>query len=151
MLFLICELGRDRYAVDARQVAEILPLVGVKQLPQAPPAVAGLLNYRGAPVPVIDLSPLTLGRAAAPRLSTRIVLIHYGADRHLLGLIAERATEVLRRNESDFVPSGVVNDEASYLGPVATDGRGLVQRLDLERLLPDAVRDMLFKASMAKG
>ena len=82
-------------------------------------------------------------RTAARRLSTRIVLVHYGADGRLLGLIAERATELVRRDESEFVPSGVVNDDASYLGPVAADGRGLVQRLDLTRLLPDAVRDIL--------
>lgn len=151
MLFLICELRRDRYAVDVRQIAEILPLVGVKRLPQAPPAVAGILNYRGAPVPVIDLSQLTLGVPAVPRLSTRIVLIHFGGGgAQLLGLIAERATQTLRREESDFVPSGVTDENAAYLGPVATDGHGLVQRLDLQRLLPEAVREMLFRQPMAE-
>ena len=36
MLFLVFELGNDRYALDVRQVAEVLPLVGVKQMPRAP-------------------------------------------------------------------------------------------------------------------
>ena len=64
MLFLLFELGQDRYALDVRQVAEVLPLVEFKRIPQAPPFVAGLLNYRGDPVPVIDLSQLTLSRPA---------------------------------------------------------------------------------------
>ena len=148
MLFLLFELGADRYVLDVRQVAEVLPLVGIKQVPLAPPAVAGILNYRGAPVPVIDVSQLTLGRPAARRLSTRIVLVHYpDADgrTRLLGLIAERATETVRLDEAAFVAPGITNGGAAYLGPVANHARGMLQRIDARTLLPAAVRDMLFK------
>src|ERR1700680_3424801 len=113
MLFLVFELARERYVLDVRQIAEVLPLVGIKPLPQTPPAVAGIFNYRGAPLPVIDVSQLTLGRAAERRLSSRIVLVHYpGADgqTRLLGLIAERATQTVRHEARDFVPSGVTRD-----------------------------------------
>src|SRR6187399_2400232 len=106
MLFLVFEVAGDRYVLDVTQVAEVLPFVTITQIPQAPAAVAGVLNYRGAPVPVIDLSQLTLGRPAERRLSTRIVLVHYpGAEgqTRLLGLIAERATQTVRREKTDFV------------------------------------------------
>ena len=148
MLFLIFELGKDRYALDARQIAEVLPLVGVKQIPRAPQAMTGLFNYRGAPVPVIDLSQLTLGRPSTRRLSTRLVLVHYpdGAGQtHLLGLVAERATQTAQHEPSDFVPSGVTNAGAPYLGPVVTDARGLLQWIDVKTLLPPSFRDLLFK------
>ena len=152
MLFLLFGLARDRYVLDVSQVAEVLPLVDIRQMPQAPTAVAGILNYRGTPVPVIDVSQLTLGRPAERRLSTRIVLVHYpGADGRprLLGLIAERATQTVRREEKDFVASGVTSDGASYLGPVVADARGLLQWLDVRTLLPPAVRDVLFKQPSA--
>jgi chemotaxis-related protein WspB len=148
MLFLLFELGNDRYALDVRQIAEVLPLVGVKQIPKAPQAMIGLFNYRGAPVPVIDLSQLTLGRPAARRLSTRIVLVNYPdhtGHTHLLGLIAEKATLTVRHEAADFVASGVTNDGAPYLGPVATDARGLLQWIDVRTLLPPSFRDLLFK------
>jgi len=129
MLFLLFRLGNDRYALDAGRVAEVLPLVAVTAIPQAPEGVAGLFNYRGAPVPAIDLSQLTIGRPARRRLNTRIVLVNvpdaHGSTR-LLGLIAEQVTETVRRDPSDFVTSGVTNDQAPYLGRVATDERGLV-------------------------
>src|SRR3954468_8454666 len=107
MLFLLFELGPDRYALDAREVAEVLPLVTIKHIPQAPAAVVGIFNYRGTPVPVVDVSQLALGRPAERRLSTRIVLVHHEDDgeRRLLGLIVERVTQTVRREESDFVPS----------------------------------------------
>ena len=151
MLFLVFELARDRYVLDVSQVAEVLPLVSIKQIPQAPPAVAGILNYRGAPVPVIDLSQLALGRPSARRLSTRIVLVHYPdqtGQTHLLGLIAEKATRTARHEPSDFVASGVTNDGAPYLGPVVTDARGLLQWIDVRTLLPPSFRDLLFTESM---
>jgi chemotaxis-related protein WspB len=148
MLFLLFQLGEHRYALDIGQVAEVLPLVDITQLPQAPASVAGVFNYRGAPVPVIDLSRLTLGRPAQRHLSTRIILVHYpndGCRRHLLGLIAEKATETVRREPAEFVASGITNDAAPYLGPVAADMRGLVQWIEVKKLLLPSLREMLFK------
>ena len=151
MLFILFQLDRDWYALDAAQVAEVLPLVHVKAIPQAPPGVAGVFTYRGAPVPVIDLSQITLDRPARARLSTRLILVHYhdttGA-RRLLGLIAEQATETMRREREDFVPSGVT---AAFLGPVATDARGLIQWVDVDQLLPASVRDVLFTETVGEG
>jgi len=147
MLFLLCQIGEHRYALEARLVAEVLPLVAITPIPQAPAGVAGVFDYRGVPVPVIDLSQLTLGRPARNRSNTRIVLVHYpnGPGRpFLLGLIAERVTETVRRDLGDFVPSGVTSDTAPYLGPVATDARGWLQWIDITKVLPTAVRDVLF-------
>ncbi|MEO6276302.1 chemotaxis protein CheW [Roseateles sp.] len=146
-MFLLVQLGKDRYALDIGQVTAVLPRLDMKAVPRAPPAVAGLCNYRGAPVPVIDLSELTLGRPASSRLSTRIVLVHFpdpAGGPQLLGLLAEQATQTLRREPADFVPAGVDPDGASYLGPVTSDARGLIQRIDVLRLLPAPVRELLF-------
>ena len=149
MLFILFQLGRDRYALDAAQVAEVLPLVQVKKIPHAPAGVAGVFTYRGAPVPVLDLSLLALGRAARSRLSTRVLLVNFpdaGGAKRLLGLIAENATETLRREAADFVASGVKADGAPYLGPVATDERGLIQWVEADKLLPASVREALFQS-----
>lgn len=148
MLFLLFQPGRDRYALDAGQIAEVLPLVDIKPLPRAPEGVAGVFDYRGTPVPVIDLSQLMLGRPAAKHLSTRIVLARYpdaGGVMRLLGLLAEQATQTVRRDPGDFLASGVSHDAAPYLGPVASDERGLIQWIEVHKLLPAAVREALFK------
>lgn len=152
MLFLLFQLGNDRYVLDVGQVAEVLPLVSLKQIPQAPPAVAGVFDFRGEPVPVVDLSQMALGRPAHCRLSTRIILVHFSdanGEQRLLGLIAERVTETLRRDPSDFVITGVDLDAAPYLGPVVTDARGLIQRVDVDQLLTSALRDLLFQQPVA--
>ena len=71
-------------------------------------------------------------------MSTRIIIVRYpdgNGTLHLLGLIAEKATETVRRDPADFTDSGVVNDDAPYLGPVATDPNGLVQWIEVTRII----------------
>ena len=148
MLFLVFQLGKDRYALDTAQVVEVLPLVLHKQLPHAPKGVAGAFTYRGATVPLLDLSEMALVRRARVLMSTRIIVVSYRAEdggSHLLGLLAESATETLQRRAEDFAEAGVAVDEAPYLGPVTTDDRGIIQRVEIQRLLPVEIRERLFR------
>lgn len=147
MLFLLFRLGADRYALAADRVVEVLPMIDIKALPGSPAAIAGLIDYRGTSVPVMDINALALGRAARPRLSTRILLCHYddASGSHCLGLIAEQATEMVRRPATDFVPTDVRDDATPWLGPVAPDPGGMIQWIDPGALLTPAIRDMLFQ------
>lgn len=147
MMFLLFHLGKDRYVIEARRVIEVLPLLDLKRIPNAPRGVAGIFSYRGRPVPAIDLSALALGETSGERHSTRIIVINYPDESgklHPLGLIAERATEVIRRDTGDFGEPGLKFGDAPYLGPVSTDDKGVVQLVHEQRLLNDKVRDILF-------
>ncbi|KAF7962142.1 chemotaxis protein CheW [Cupriavidus sp. UYMU48A] len=151
-LFLLFRLGNDHYALDATEVAEVLPLTALKQIPGNPAWVAGVLSRHGQPVPVIDLCALATGTPAALRTSTRTVLVHYrrrdnDAPR-VLGLRLEHATETLRCEPDSFVETGIDIGTARYLGPVRHDElRGLVQWVRVHALLPDDVHAMLFDAA----
>src|SRR3954452_9097401 len=147
MLFLLFQLGNDRYALDASRVVEVLPLLSLKQLPQAPKGFAGIFNYRGRPVPAIDLCQLTLGQRAHERLSTRIILVNYpdgNGSHRLLGLIAEHATEMLRKEAQDFVDPGLKLGAAPYLGPILLDPKGTIQWVQEQHLLSEHVRNLVF-------
>jgi chemotaxis-related protein WspB len=148
MLFILFQIGRDRYALSARSIIEVLPLMNLKRVPCAPVGVAGVFNYRGAPVPVVDLNEMMLGEPAARRLSTRIILVIYPLDAlhpRALGLIAEHATNMIQRSLQDFIETGVESDSARYLGRVTNDTEGLIQWIEVERLLTPEVRDVLFR------
>jgi chemotaxis-related protein WspB len=152
MLFLLFRLGNDRYAIEARQVVEVLPLLSAKQIPQAPPAVRGVFDFRGEPVPLIDLTQLALGHPVREHLSTRIVLVRHPDGRggqRLLGLLAEHVTETMRRDPASFSSSGVELPDARWLGPVASDEGGLVQWLQVDQLLPPDLLALLFPPEAA--
>ncbi|MET0849283.1 MAG: chemotaxis protein CheW [Pseudomonas sp.] len=147
-LFLLFRIGDERFALQAREVAEVLPRLPLKPIAKAPDWVAGVFAYRGAVVPVIDLSALTFGQPAQARTSTRLVLVHYWPDEEapaqLLGLILEQATDTLRCNPADFKPYGLDNRQAPYLGPVREDAQGLLQWVRVADLLDEQVRALLF-------
>ncbi|MEB0047415.1 MULTISPECIES: chemotaxis protein CheW [unclassified Pseudomonas] len=147
-LFLLFRIGNERYALQATEVAEVLPRVPLKPIPRAPHWVAGVFAYRAAVVPVIDLSALAFGEPAQARTSTRLVLVNYRADdtakAQLLGLILEQATDTLRCNPADFQPYGLDNRQAPYLGPVREDAQGLLQWVRVADLLDEQVRALLF-------
>jgi len=151
MLLLLFQAGAERYALDAATIVEVLPLLEIRPIPHAPQGVAGVFDFRGTPVPVVDSSFLLCGKPAEHRFSTRITVVNYpdgsGGTRPL-GVIVERASRTVRRDPAEFSDTGVNNGRAPYLGPVMRDADGMVQWIDVGRLLPADVRDVLFKPHM---
>jgi chemotaxis-related protein WspB len=147
MLHLLMQLRDELYALPASCVVEVIPAVPLLHLPQAPPYVAGLLSFRGTVVPVLDLAVLTHGGTCPPTLSTRIVVVELRAAdgaRRVIGLRAERVTDTEDMNEQQFVSSGLAVAATPHLAGVARTARGLVQRVSVEQVIPQAVRDSLF-------
>ena len=143
MLFLLLNAGDDCYALDARQVIEVVPAVALARLPDAPQHVAGLLNYHGAPVPVVDLCRLALGRDCHARLSTRIVLIRDAlgdSAGSLLGLRAESVTETLDLPAEALAAAGSRPRDSACLRRTAQGQEQLVVAWQAERLLPESLR-----------
>ncbi|WP_263260714.1 chemotaxis protein CheW [Pseudomonas sp. RIT-PI-S] len=143
MLFLLFTLGEQRFALPARDIVEVLPLVPLKPIPHAPSWVGGVFAYRGQVVPVIDVRALALGAPAVRRTSTRVVLVSH-APGQTLGLVLEHASETLRCDPAQFKPYGLHNAQARYLGPIREDERGLLQWISVGELLDERARSLLY-------
>lgn len=151
MLMLSFELGNSRYAIPARDVVEVTPRVRLEPLARTPDYVAGLLNYRGEHVPVIDLCQLINRERCRNSLTTRIILVPFsGANgaTGTLGLLAEAVTETLRIEASAFADTGVKVDAAPFLGRAAHSHQGLVRSISVAELLPDNLQSQLFAATV---
>jgi chemotaxis-related protein WspB len=169
MLMLLFYLDTERYALNSKQVIEVAPLVELKKQPHTPNYVAGVFNYRGQIVPVIDLCQLIQGRACHAHLSTRIILVNYlsnplsngktisssagRVDPHAellaphpftLGLMAERVVETVNVAETDLVDARIRVETAPYLGQMVLDQRGMIQCIQIENLLTQEQRSHLF-------
>ena len=149
MLLLLFQIGADRYALDTSSVLEIVPRVTLRRVPGATPGLAGLLEYHGAAVPVLDLRELVSGQPAASMFSTRLVLVRAplspAADGRppVMGLLVERATGTIQRRRTDFVETHLRVPGAPYLGPVIPDAEGFIQFVEIDGLLGPSVRAML--------
>ncbi|ATX82707.1 chemotaxis-related protein WspB [Mariprofundus ferrinatatus] len=148
MLLLCFSMEDERYALEASRVHKVIPRVSMKRIPKAPDWVAGVMRYQGTIVPVIDLCVLSLERKCRQRLSSRIILVNYRADNkeeHLLGLLAEQVNETMRRPGTDFGASGLEMEETPYLGGIAHDREHMVQWIEIDKLLPVKVQELLFQ------
>ena len=141
MLMLLFYIGDDRYALAARQVVEVISLVELKKLARSPKYLAGLLDYRGKIIPVIDLCQLLSRRSYQPYLSTRIIIVNYAFNKEnlsLLGVIAERVTETLELQETDLIEPDIQASTGAYLGGIITDEQGMIQYIQVESLLSES-------------
>lgn len=140
MLILIFNIGNSLYAIDSSHVLEVIPRLTYREVPYVPKYVAGLFNYRGAIVPVIDLCQLLRGIPSKPYLSTRVIMVSYLCQDDRLkqiGLMAERVIKTINKPEIEFISSGIQVNDAGYLGGMVMDEKGMIQKIDLDKLFAE--------------
>jgi purine-binding chemotaxis protein CheW len=96
-LYLTFRLGEEAFAIDVKQVREVLDLSPITKVPRAPDFMRGVINLRGAVVPVVDMK-LKFGLPATDSThDTRIVVmeIDLGGEATVMGALADSVHEVL--------------------------------------------------------
>jgi len=95
---LTFRLDDELFAIDARQVREILEMVPVTRVPGAPACMDGVMNVRGRIVPLADLRKLFGMSCAMADVNTRIVVVELtlGNDPVVVGILADAVNEVTR-------------------------------------------------------
>ncbi len=141
-------VGSEEFGLDVFAVHEILRYGGVTPVPRAPAFVEGVLDVRGAVVPVVDLRRRFEVEDVRHDEDTRTVLVEYGGER--LGLVVDSVTEVLRAPETAIsaAPAYIRGLAAEFVrGIVRLPGR-LVILLDLDRILTSQERIALEAAEL---
>ena len=148
MLFIALKIGEGDYALAASAIVEVLPLVELKPVPRAPQGIAGLFDYRGVPVPVIDLSLLAYGVKCRESMTTRIAVVNCpggaGGKLNRLGLVAEHLTNAFHVDPGAFEPPGVNPPQTPFLGPVIRRSDRIIQLIEVAKILPPEVRSCLY-------
>src|SRR5690349_17283477 len=104
--YLSFTLAGSDYAVGILQVKEILQYEGVTRVPSVPPSIRGVINLRGAVVPVLDLA-VKFGLPATPVTKRTCVLIVEAAvegERMVMGVMADAVREVLELGPEEVEP-----------------------------------------------
>lgn len=107
--FLRLALGTDMYAVRIDRVREILEVTHVTPLPLMPAFVRGVMNLRGAVVPVIDLAArLGLPPAVLAKRSC-VIMVDVdspdGLGAHTLGMLVDGVYEVFEASAAEQEPA----------------------------------------------
>ena len=132
----------EEYAVAILRVKEIIEFETVTRVPTTPAHVRGVINLRGAVLPVVDLSAKFGHGVTDPARTTCIVVVETrsGAELLTVGIIADSVSEVvdIADTEIETPPSFGTNVRVDFLtGMAKLDGR-LALILDIDRVLSPA-------------
>lgn len=131
------QVGSEEYGLDIAAITEVIRPLEVTALPHMPPFIRGVVNLRGAIIPIIDLRKrFGLPVSAQTARSARMLILR-GAARGLLGCAVDGVREVLRvpATAVEQAPEAARSGGADFVaGMVKTSGR-LVILLDAGRIL----------------
>jgi chemotaxis-related protein WspB len=150
MKVLVFHIGAQRYGVRLTGLRQVVAVAALKELPLAPPYVAGLLDLHGSPVPVIDLAQRAGLAPACVRFDTRILVADYAVGEgsvRALGLLVERVEAVQEIDPGQLCETGV--RAAPFLGQVVAGSGALLQLVEIGELLPPDVQAILFPLALA--
>jgi purine-binding chemotaxis protein CheW len=145
-------LGSTEFAIPLETVREILQFEGATRIPRAPPSIRGVINVRGAVVPVVDLG-VTLGSGAVKETAQTCVLVvemRSGAGALAVGVITDAVREVLHLADGQIVepPALATGVQAHEVTGMAKLGKGFCLLLDIDRVLSASGADVAAQAEV---
>jgi len=105
--YLTFMLAGEPFAIGILAIREIIEYHSLTEVPMMPPSVRGVINLRGAVVPVMDLLA-RFGRAPSPvskRTCIVIVESQQSGERQVVGVVADAVNEVLDIAAADIEPA----------------------------------------------
>ena len=133
--FLTFNLGGEEYGVDILKVQEIRGYDGVTRIPDTPDFIKGVVNLRGAIVPVLDLPiKLKLGGAAYNGFTVMVVL---NLQRRVIGVVVDSVSDVIQLEAEQLHPAPEFGThvDTRFISGLGTIDQRMLILLDIERLL----------------
>lgn len=137
--YLTFMLGGEAYAIGILAIKEIIEYHDLTEVPMMPPCVRGVINLRGAVVPVVDLQARFGRKSGEVTKRTCIVIVEVAAhaERQVIGVVVDAVNEVLE------IEAAAIEPAPAFGARIRTDfihGMGKVRGkfvilLDVDRVL----------------
>ncbi len=139
------EVGGSVHAIDVTQLREVVRWQPVTALPKAPALLDGVVDLRGAVLPVVDLARALGGAPLAPTARSRIAVVE--VDGLVLGLAVDAAIEVLAVDVASLEDPPALASQAGY-----DAARAVVRRTDASPVLVlslEHVLESVYRSALA--
>lgn len=132
--YLTFTLNKRTYAIPLAEVAEITNNLELNHMPHMPKGVEGLLNLRGAVLPVINLRT-RMGLPAMDTKSFENILI-LEMDGHRTGVLVDQVESVITATQDMIIPAGplLAGPEGGWSSGFVLQKQRVVVVLDTRRL-----------------
>lgn len=128
-------IGRETFGVPIGLVREIVRMMKITAVPEAPDYVEGVINLRGRIIPVIDLRKRFREPGIASDKRNRILVAEM--EGRLVGLIVNAASEVLKiaQGEIDPPPELLQENDFRYVTGLGKRNGKLIILVDVQKLM----------------
>ncbi|MCZ4292998.1 chemotaxis protein CheW [Vibrio sinaloensis] len=137
--FLSFVLEGEEYGVPILDVREVRGWSTVREVPNSPAYMKGVLEIRGEYVPIVDLR-MRFGLTPATIGVTTVVIVLNDTHKHPLGIIVDGVSEVYPLTEEQIKPSPHVSSDVdhSYVRGIASVSNGHLVLINLDALFDAA-------------
>ncbi|AGC50602.1 chemotaxis protein CheW [Lawsonia intracellularis] len=137
------KIAGEEFGVDILKVQEIIRMMPITKVPNAPLFVEGVINLRGKVIPVIDMRKRFGMPSSAHDSQTRIKVMDLQGQ--VVGFVVDAVSEVLRIKESTVEPPPpvVAGVGSEYMRGVGKLQDRLLILLDLDKLLTESELETL--------
>ncbi len=146
---VVLRLGRQELGIEISQVHEVIKWREPAPVPRAPEFVEGVIDVRGAVLPIVDLRKRLSLPAAPPDADTRIIVA--GLEGERIGLVVDQVVEVAR------IPQETISPPPRYFRGLAAEliqglarmGQHLVVLVYIDRILSSEEHLQLLDADLS--
>ncbi len=136
--FINLQIGTESFAISVYKVLEIIQFENLTKVPNSSDYVPGVLNFRGAIVPVIDMHKrFNAGTAISADPMVVVVDINCKEKNVLMGLLVDQVTDVIEFEYKSIksVPDLGIKYNPEFLeGFIEKDGK-FIMVLNIDRVL----------------
>lgn len=136
--FLTFMLGEEQYAVGILHIKEIIEYGSLATVPMMPDCVRGVINLRGAVVPVMDLSArFGRGQSVIGKRSCIVIVEAGDEEKQVLGMLVDAVNAVVEIAAGDIepAPSFGTRIRPDFIAGMGKYNGRFVILLDIERVL----------------
>ncbi|MGA9528536.1 MAG: chemotaxis protein CheW [Terriglobales bacterium] len=136
--FLTFSLGQEEYGIGLLKVQEIKGYSAITPIPNTPPHIKGVMNLRGAVIPIIDLR-IRFGMEAIEYTQFHVIIV-VNVGTKVIGLLVDAVSDVLNVGADDLRPAPDFGAHADtrFISGMASAGDKVAVLLDIETLLSEA-------------
>lgn len=150
--YLTFKLEEEVFALDIGKVREVLDYTTVTKVPRTPEFMCGVINLRGAVVPVVDLR-LKFGMATAEAtVNTCIIIVEVAVEgeKTVIGAMADSVQEVIDLEAADIEPPPRIGTSLNtdFISGMGKHRDEFIIILDVDRLFTCEEREVLLDADV---
>ncbi len=152
---VVFRVGAEEYGLDLNFITEVVRPLKITPLPRMPEFVEGVINLRGAIIPVMDMRKRFELSGIKDNVRKMRMIITRGAvsggpgrSHELLGLVVDEVHEVLYISRSNIEPppEAVRGQNSEFITGVGKVGDRLVILIDITKVLSHQERAALAEA-----